>query len=414
MGVSSRRYRRLAAGLLAIGLIACTSAASPHDNNQPVKPSLSGLRSALAVLAMDPEADFATWEQHLNDLPPPSIDLRELRRGGPPPDGIPPIDNPVLIPVNEVDFLTDTEPVVTIDINGEARAYPIQILIWHEIVNDKVGDTPITVTYCPLCNSALAYERTVSFTDVSNGDTSEELILDFGTSGLLLNSSLVMYDRRTETLWSHFTAQAVHGLLVGTELTTLPVGMVAWGAWRDAHPNGLVLSTDTGFERDYGQSPYPGYDTSPTPFLFQGEVDGQLTAMTRIVGISDTLRDTSQALAVPLINLAEEKVIHTEFAEADIVMWWVPGMNSALNLHDIVFSKDVGSVGVFSRLVNGTGLSFQPQGQSFIDEQTGSTWNVLGQAIQGPLTGQKLQRIEHLDTFWFAWAAFWPDTVIWR
>jgi hypothetical protein len=414
MGTWRSKCQKVAAGLLVAGLLACSSSASPEDTIPPIEASRSGLHTALAFLAAAPDTDPVTLDLLVKDLPPSAINLADLRRGGPPPDGIPPIDNPLLIPTSKVDFLVDSEPVIAIEINGDARAYPIQILIWHEIVNDEVGNTPVTVTYCPLCNSALAYERTVMRMPHNNDQEPEELILDFGTSGLLLNSSLVMFDRCTETLWSHFTAEAVHGTLVGSQLTTLPVAMVPWGTWRSAHPDGLVLSTDTGFERDYGQNPYPGYDTSPRPFLFQGEVDGQLSAMTRIVGISLTDTDESSALALPLVTLVEDQVIHTELAGTDLVMWWVPGMNSALNLHDIVFSKDVGSVGVFSPLVDGLHLSFQPKGDSFIDEQTTSTWNALGHAIQGPLTGQRLERIEHLDTFWFAWAAFWPDTVIWR
>jgi hypothetical protein len=283
-------------------------------------------------------------------------------------------------------------------------------LIWHEIVNDVVGGIPVTVTYCPLCNSALAYERTVTT------EGSSEQVLDFGTSGLLYNSSLVMYDRQTETLWSHFTAQAIHGQLAGIRLVTIPVAMVSWDSWSQAHPDGLVLSRDTGHERDYGLNPYPGYDTtSGRPFLFQGEIDGRLTAMTRITGISlDDAGDppTSGALAVPLVTLQEREVIHTVIGEEEILLWWIPGTNSALNLHDIVFSKDVGSVGVFSPVVNGQILRFQPADGVFIDTATQSIWNVLGRAVDGPWKGTRLRPIGHLDTFWFAWAAFWPDTVI--
>jgi hypothetical protein len=376
----------------------------------------------LSALGPDPLITPHDLNNASSTLPAPLIDINELRRGGPPPDGIPPIDNPIMIQAQQVDFLADTEPVVAIEVNGEARAYPIQILIWHEIVNDEVGGLPVTVTYCPLCNSALAYERTVTIDETGDAGTvasdDSAIVLDFGTSGLLYNSSLVMYDRQTETLWSHFTAQAIHGQLVGTQLVTIPVAIVSWGTWREAHPDALVLSRETGHERDYGLNPYPGYDTTAgRPFLFQGEIDGRLTAMTRITGISlgQTAETPSPAtLAIPLVTLQEQQVIHTVLAKEDIVVWWIPGTNSALNLHDIVFSVDVGSVGVFSPNVNGRQLRFRPDGPMFVDEQTGSRWNILGQAIEGPLTGTKLQPIEHLDTFWFAWAAFWPDTVIYR
>ena len=416
-----RNLRRSITLLFILGLLtaSCSQKVIAPEAGDEIDPSISGLQTALTFLGADLGTDPATRDLSFKELPAPSIDLSELRRGGPPPDGIPPIDDPVMVPVTEVDFLVDTEPVVAIEVNGEVRAYPIQILIWHEIVNDRVGGIPVTITYCPLCNSALAYERTV--TTQRNGTPDSELILDFGTSGLLLNSSLVMYDRQTETLWSHFTADAVHGLLVGSRLTTLPVAITSWATWRVAHPDGLVLSRETGHTREYGQNPYPGYDTSVTPFLFQGEVDGRLTAMTRIAGIALSPEANSAALAIPLITLSESLVIQTTLAETEILVWWVPGTNSVLNLHDIALSKDVGSVGVFSPIVNGRTLSFSPNfspnssptPQTFTDEQTGSTWNPLGQAVRGPLAGTRLQRIEHLDTFWFAWAAFWPDTIIW-
>lgn len=391
----------------ALVIASCSNASVAPEAVTDIDPTASGLQTALAFLNTT-EPDQAV---DLSELPAPAIKLTELWRGGPPPDGIPPIDEPVMIPIAEVDFLADTEPVITIEVNGEARAYPIQILIWHEIVNDQIGGTPVTVTYCPLCNSALAYHRTVIVQGADSTDT--EVTLDFGTSGLLLNSSLVIYDRQTETLWSHFTADAIHGQLVGTQLQILPVAMTAWATWRDAHPEGLVLSKETGHVRDYGQNPYPGYDTSTTPFLYQGEIDGRLTAMTRITGI--TLGPGAQAasLAIPLITLTEVPIIQTSLAGTEILVWWVPGTNSVLNLHDIALSKDVGSVGVFSPIMNGQSLRFTSSGRNFTDEQTGSIWNPLGHAVRGPLAGTQLQRIEHLDTFWFAWAAFWPDTVIW-
>jgi hypothetical protein len=415
-------------------------AETTSDSATAIEPEASGLQTVLTALGPDPFVTPSDLNNASTKLPAPLIDLNELRRGGPPPDGIPPIDNPVMIPAQQVDFLADTEPVVAIEVNGEARAYPIQILIWHEIANDTIGGIPVTVTYCPLCNSALAYDRRITRSDASNSQTtsaneSNDIVLDFGTSGLLYNSSLVMYDRQTETLWSHFTAQAIHGQLVGTQLVTIPVAMVSWGTWREAHPDSLVLSRETGYERDYGLNPYPGYDTtSGRPFLFQGEIDGRLTAMTRITGIAlggsqspdaaqqstqQTTQESTQvrtpaALAVPLVTLQERQVIHTVLADQEILLWWIPGTNSALNLHDIVFSVDVGSVGVFSPIVDGRQLRFRPDGLMFVDEQTESRWNLLGQAVDGPLAGTRLPPIEHLDTFWFAWAAFWPDTVIYR
>jgi hypothetical protein len=224
--------------------------------------------------------------EDVEGAPEPLVDLAEIRSGGPPPDGIPSIDDPKFLGVDDVDFLEENEPVLAVDIDGDVRAYPVQILMWHEIVNDTVGGVP----------SRSRTARSATRQWPTTGDVDGQ-ILEFGTSGLLWNSALVMYDRQTETLWSHFTGEGIVGELTGTEIDKFPVATVPWGAWRDANPDGLVLSRDTGFERSYGRNPYPGYDdVTSQPFLFEGEVDGRYTAMTRIVGVEVG----DDALGVPL------------------------------------------------------------------------------------------------------------------
>ncbi|MDJ0768240.1 MAG: DUF3179 domain-containing protein [Ilumatobacter sp.] len=331
-------------------------------------------------------------------VPAPLVDFAEIRSGGPPPDGIPPVDEPRFLQPADVDFLAENEPVLALEIDGDARAYPVQILTWHEIVNDTVGGVPVSVTYCPLCNSAVAYDRRL-------GDQ----ILDFGTSGLLWNSALVMYDRQTETLWSHFTGEGIIGELTGQALDDFPLATVAWSTWRDANPDGLVLSRETGFSRQYGANPYPGYDNvDGVPFLFEGEVDGRYTALTRIVGVE---RD-GEALGIPLIDLQAQQVVAAEFDGSPLVAWWTDGVASALDTSAISQGQDVGATGVFVPVVDGTELTFTPNGDGFVDDQTGSTWNVLGDAVDGPLTGSELEALSHVDTFWFAWSTFRPDTVV--
>ncbi len=301
--------------------------------------------------------------------------------------------------MGDVDFLADNEPVLTLEIDGDTRAYPVQIMTWHEIVNDTVGGVPVTVSYCPLCNSAVAFDRRL-------GDR----VLDFGTSGLLYNSALVMYDRQTESLWSHFTGEAIIGELTGEDLQLFPLSTVSWATFRDANPDGVVLSRDTGFDRDYGQNPYPGYDNvDGVPFLFQGEVDGRYTALTRIVGIESG----EAAVGIPLDDLRAAQVIEGEIDGRPLVALWAAGTSSALQNSTISEGVDVGATGVFVPEANGEALSFTATGEgTFTDDRTGSTWNILGEAVDGELNGERLDPYVHVDTFWFAWSTFRTDTEV--
>jgi hypothetical protein len=344
---------------------------------------------------------YDAWRTRIvpTGIPEPLVDFDEIRSGGPPPDGIPPIDAPLFLRTGHVDFLADNEPVLALEIDGDARAYPVQIMTWHEIVNDTVAGIPVSVTYCPLCNSAIAYDR-----------RHDDLVLDFGTSGLLWNSALVMYDRQTQTLWSHYTGQGVIGELTGDELDDFPVTTVAWEVWRDANPDGLVLSRDTGFDRPYGRNPYPGYDdVNGIPFLFQGEVDGRYTALTRIVGIEVD----GDAVGIPLVDLQNRRTIAGTVGTTPLVAWWIPGTASALDASDIAAGNDVGATGVFVPEIDGTTLTFTAtDDDTFVDDQTASTWNVFGEAIDGELAGAQLAALSHVDTFWFAWSTFRADTEV--
>ena len=331
-------------------------------------------------------------------FPPALVDPNRIRSGGPPPDGIPPLDAPRFVTAENVDFLNLNEPVLALRVGDESRAYPVQILTWHEIVNDTVGGIPVSVTYCPLCNTAVAYDRRL-------GDR----ILSFGTSGMLYNSALVMYDRQTESLWSHFTGEAIVGLLAGEQATTYPVSTVAWGDWLAPTPDSLVLSTDTGWARDYGRNPYPGYDDVDTiPFLFDGDTDGRLLAKERVIGI----RRDNDSVAITLENLTGEGVLDIELAGQQISVWHRPGTTSALDDITLANGRDIGSTGAFLPVIDGQNLHFTTDGEWFIDKETQTRWNVLGEAVSGELKGSRLTAVEHVDTFWFAWAAFRPDTQI--
>ena len=263
----SRKHRlaRTVAGLAAAGLIAAacgssggTEQSSAADDEQTAPPTGSGEPNDGDIVDVEqvepgPNEDvpsgLRTVDDPLSELPEPTTDLSKLRSGGPPPDGIPSIDAPVFQTAASVDHLTPTAPVLALEIDGDARAYPLDILVWHEIVNDTVGGVPVAVQYCPLCNSATVIDRRV-----------EGRVLEFGVSGLLFNSSLVMFDRQTETLWSHFAGRPLYGHLGAAELVGYPATIVGFEEWRSSHPDGLVLSRRTGADRNYGTNPYPGYD----------------------------------------------------------------------------------------------------------------------------------------------------------
>ncbi len=351
-------------------------------------------------IAGDPRTDAVSALDNSNDpsFPSPLVNVSDIRSGGPPPDGIPSIDEPRFQQAGDVDWLGDDEPVLSLRVGDETRAYPMQIMTWHELVNDTFGDVPVTVSFCPLCNSAVAYHREVG-----------ETVLDFGTSGRLYNSSLVMYDRQTESLWTHFNGTAVVGELAGTELELLAMQTVSWSSFKRAHPDALVLSRETGFTRDYGRNPYPGYDdVSQAPFLFDGDTDSRLLAKQRVVAI----RHNGDSVAVVVDDLAAAGVIDLEVGGEVLTVWHMPGTASGLDTELVADGRDIGATGVFMAVVDGSQRSFERAPTGLFVDSSGSAWDILGNAVSGPDVGAQLTPIEHLDTFWFAIAAFDPDIRI--
>lgn len=327
----------------------------------------------------------------------PLIPLDRILSGGPPPDGIPPLDEPRFQTAASVDWLSAVEPVMVVEVEGDARAYPIQIMTWHEIVNDVIGGVPVTVAYCPLCNSALAYDRRL-------GDR----ILDFGTSGELFNSSLVMYDRQTESLWTHFDSRAVVGHLTGEKLDTFSVQTTSWEQFRDANPDGLVLSLDTGFGRSYGRNPYFGYDTpGEDPFLFDGTADPRLDPKERVIAVRD---DAAPAIVVPLSAAFEAGAFTFEAHGRELVAIVDPGVSSPLDAAAVDEGFDQGAAAVYVNELDGVALDLRRTPDGFVDAESGLTFDVFGDATDG--SGTRLEAVEHLDTFWFAIAAFEPEAQI--
>jgi hypothetical protein len=327
------------------------------------------------------------------------VPLDEIISGGPPPDGIPAIDRPVFVaPAEAAAWLVPKEPVLALEVNGDARAYPLQILMWHEIVNDVVGGVPVTVTYCPLCNSGIVFERVV------DGRT-----LDFGTSGKLYKSDLVMYDRQTHSLWAQMEGRAIVGERAGTKLTLVPANTMAFEDWRATHPRGKVLSRDTGHTRRYGANPYESYDQPQLrPFLFRDRPDPRRPPKERVVGVAIG----GVARAYPWPVLADRRVVHDRLGDQALVVFYQPGTLSALDDEEIARSRAVGATSVFSRVLDRRPLTFEATADGFRDRETGSTWNLLGHAVKGPLAGRRLTAVPHVDAFWFAWAAFNPTTSL--
>jgi hypothetical protein len=291
------------------------------------------------------------------------------------------------------------EPVIYLEMNGEVHAYPIQILTWHEIVNDTVGDVPVTVTYCPLCNSAVSYKREV------RGETTT-----FGTSGRLFASALVMYDRATESLWTHFDGRAVVGALTGDRLDPISSPLLGWSDFKASFPNAMVLDRNaTGHSRPYGQNPYAGYDNPESqPFLFRGTVDDRAAAKQRVVGVA--VDSAARAWSLDALSKGSATATNDEVGETPVVVFWKAGQASALESEQVNAGRDVGSAAVFSPVVDGDRLTFRVDGDVFVDEQTGSRWDITGTAIEGELSGTSLEQIHHLDTFWFAWSTYQPET----
>ena len=277
-----------------------------------------------------PRALTAGWE---TDFSKHSVPFDEFRSGGPPKDGIPAIDEPRFAPVAEVDFLEDREPVIELALGGDVRAYPLQILVWHEIVNDRVGDVPVAVTFCPLCNTAIVFDRRL------DGQT-----LDFGTTGNLRNSDLVMYDRQTESWWQQFGGEALVGELTGRRLDQLPARIVAWGEFRRANPDATVLSRETGHSRPYGRNPYAGYDTVDSPPFFptKNADDDRLPPKERVVFVERG----GEAVAVPFSVLRERRELTVELAGDELTVRWRPGAASALDQDSVADGRDVGSAEV--------------------------------------------------------------------
>ena len=309
------------------------------------------------------------------------IPLEKIKSGGPPKDGIPSIDTPEFTEASQEYHVSDSDTVLGLEINGDVRAYPLSILVWHEIVNDNVGGVPVAVTYCPLCFTNQVFERVIDGQEV-----------EFGTSGKLYNRNLVMYDRLTNSYWSQALGKAIVGELAGYELSTIPFDVIRWGDWKSLHPDSVVLTTNTGHIRAYGVDPYGNYYTE-TRILFPVEnTDNRMHPKEIILGFNDG-------------------DVYKAYKQQDVESAVI--INDQINNNPIfLISLYPGNARAFESNVDEKVLEFFFKDGSIIDKETNSEWNYDGVAISGALVGTELNRIPFNPGFWIEWIAFHPDTDV--
>lgn len=360
--------------------------------------ALAVVCAALTAFAQTP-ADRREWPK--TDFSKRTVELAEIESGGPPKDGIPAIDRPRFVgtPAARA-WLKPKEPVIVLRMGKDVRAYPLQILMYHEIVNDTAGGVPVAVTFCPLCNASIVFERRAA-----------DRVLDFGTTGRLRFSDLVMYDRQTESWWQQFTGKGIVGHYAGAELKKVASEIVAFEDFIAAHPTGLVLSRETGHPRPYGRNPYAGYDRiDQSPFLFTGKEDRRLPPMERVLSVSAG----GKHRLYPLTLLERHPVANRELPGLPYVVFAKGGMASPLDTARIEAGRPIPAATAFERRLDGKVLEFTVRDGRYVDSTTGSEWNILGEAVAGPLKGKRLPSLDSGVHFAFAWLAFNPESEIVR
>jgi len=390
--------RKLAFAALLF-LTACAPAVNtPAPTDVPPSPN----NSLVPTLLPEESPPARSESEFKTDFSKHIVPYSDILSGGVPKDGIPALIAPQFVSVIDADaWLKPLEPVILVQVVEDARAYPIQILMWHEIANDTVGGEPLIVTFCPLCNTAIVFKRTLN-----------NAVLDFGTTGRLRYSNLIMYDRQTETWWQQATGEAIAGELTGMQLEFYPATIISWQDFKTSYPQGKVLSRETGYARDYGRNPYVGYDdVNNPPFLYRGPATpDQLPPVARVL----TIDLNGEAVAYPYETLEKISVANDTVGGETVVIFWQVGTVSPLDSPTTGSGHDVGTAAAFSRQLDGQTLSFTFTEGKIIDEQTKSEWNILGQAVAGELKGKQLTSVVSINHFWFSWAAFKPETRVYQ
>jgi hypothetical protein len=302
------------------------------------------------------------------------------------------------------------EPIMFVEINGEAKAYSLNMLSVHEIANDTLGGIPILSTFCPLCNSGVVYDRRLTF-------KGKEHILEFEVSGMLRKSDMVMADKQTETWWQQLMGEAIVGELAGATLKVIPSLVISVDEFFTRFPNGKILSKSAGNEESqkyYGQNFYKNYDAADGKpygrFFDSTSIDQRLAPMERIVDI----RSIGEFKIYTFSKAKELGVINDEFNSKNIVAFYKSGLVSILDKKDITESRDIGTVTIFNSLLDGEVLTFRKEGEIFIDNNTNSHWDITGRCYEGKLVGKELDIEPHGNHFAFAFLAFHPETQIYK
>jgi hypothetical protein len=302
------------------------------------------------------------------------------------------------------------EPVISIEIEGKAKAYPLNMLTTHEISNDTLGGIPILATYCPLCNAGVVYDRRLV-----RGDTQE--VLEFEVSGMLRKSDMVMMDTRTESLWQQLMGEAIVGTYAGSFMEVIPSLIISVEEFFHKYPGGMILSnqvSDENLARRYGSNPYVGYDSSDGKpydrYFSHAEVDSRLPAMERVIDIEVH----GSYKIYPFTQIAEKGVINDTYQGVHAVLFHSENTISVMDAGEISKSRSIGSVTVFNPVVDGRRLTFEKKKKSFTDLQTGSLWDITGLCVSGKLKGSQLMILPHSNHFAFAWLAFYPDSEIYE
>lgn len=316
-----------------------------------------------------------------------AVPLDKIVSGGPPQDGIPSVDNPRFQSVQEADkILQDSEFVLGLNVNGDIRAYPLQILVWHEIVNDVVGGIPVAVTYCPLCFTNQVFNRTLP-----DGNT-----VEFGTSGKLYNSNLVMYDRTNNSLWSQALGEGIVGDYSNVKLQKIPFDLAYWNEWKKLYPESKVLSRDTGSVRPYGADPYGDYFFNDLILFPVANDDKRLGLKEIVIGFEHN----NKYKAYKLQEIETKKIINDAIDSKKIAL--VSLQPFMIRIFDRVNEDEKKSIDLFYNAENNT----------LIDTITGSEVNFDGKFINGALQGKQLKRLAMDEGFWFEWVAFHPETEV--